>query len=135
MSLQARSLRTFIGASDYETSRAFYRDFGFEEFQVSEEMSYFRRGGLGFYLQRYYVEDWVNNSMLFLEVDDVDEYYQHVQSLRLPEKHPSSRVQPIQDNDWGREFFVHDPSGVLWHIGAFSQSRGQGIPRDCRNGG
>jgi len=21
--------------------------------------------------------------------------------------------------DWGKECFVHDPSGILWHIGEF----------------
>ena len=21
--------------------------------------------------------------------------------------------------DWGNEFFLHDPSGILWHIGKF----------------
>ncbi len=27
---------------------------------------------------------------------------------------------PIQKYDWGKECFLHDPSGILWHIGEFS---------------
>ena len=119
MTLQPKSLRTFIGAADFDQSRNFYRDLGFDELVVSDDMSYFRLAEFGFYLQRYFVEDWVNNSMLFLEVDDVEASYRHIESLGLPDKYPGVQVKPIQDDDWGREFFIHDPSGVLWHIGAF----------------
>ena len=39
-------------------------------------MSYFRIfGDLGFYLQNYYIKDWVNNSMIFLEVRDRNNAY------------------------------------------------------------
>ncbi|MDQ3111085.1 MAG: glyoxalase, partial [Bacteroidota bacterium] len=27
------------------------------------------------------------------------------------------KLVPIRNNDWGRECFVHDPSGILWHFG------------------
>ena len=28
-------------------------------------------------------------------------------------------LSEIVKNDWGNEFFLHDPSGILWHIGKF----------------
>lgn len=121
MPLAAKSIRAFVGASDFDRSRAFYRDLGFEEAILSDKMSLFRLSNVCFYLQRYYVKDWVDNSMLFFEVTDVDEAFRQVESLGLPEKYPGVRVKPIRDDDWGREFFVHDPSGVLLHFGAFNR--------------
>ncbi|MDZ7606704.1 MAG: hypothetical protein U5K79_14200 [Cyclobacteriaceae bacterium] len=68
MGQKAVSIRPFIGAKDYELSRKFYRDLGFTESVVSHNMSYFKKDGLGFYLQDAYVKDWVDNSMIFMEV-------------------------------------------------------------------
>ena len=85
-------------------------------------MSYFRvTEKLGFYLQDYYVKDWVNNSMVFLEVDDVAHYWEELNKLNLPEKYPQVRLTPIKKYEWGRECFMHDPSGVLWHFGEFNK--------------
>ncbi|MEO0338688.1 MAG: glyoxalase [Bacteroidota bacterium] len=119
MQHQALSIRTFIGAKDYEISRSFYKDLGFEEFVVGEKMCLFRIDGLGFYLQDYYAEDWVNNSMVFLEVTNPEAHLEQVKALDLTRKYPNVRFTEVQYNDWGREYFMHDPSGVLWHFGAF----------------
>ena len=85
-------------------------------------MSYFKVfESIGFYLQDYYVQDWVNNSMIFLEVDDLDMYWNKLSSLGLQLKYKDVRLVPIKDDVWGRECFLHDPSGVLWHIGEFKK--------------
>lgn len=122
MKFQAKSIRTFIGAKDFDISRAFYNDLGFEELIISKTMSYFKVfESIGFYLQDYYVQDWVNNSMIFLEVDDLDMYWNKLSSLGLQLKYKDVRLVPIKDDVWGRECFLHDPSGVLWHIGEFKK--------------
>jgi hypothetical protein len=74
---------------------------------------------LGFYMQRAFVKDWVYNSMLFLEVDDIEGYQSVIKNKNLTEKHKKVKLSEIVENDWGREFFLHDPSGILWHIGCF----------------
>ena len=56
MEQKAISIRPFIGARDFEISRNFYRDFGFEENILSDNMSYFNKNGLGFYLQGCFCE-------------------------------------------------------------------------------
>ena len=118
----AKSIRTFIGAKDFELSRNFYKDLGFEEAIIAKNMSYFKiDDNIGFYLQDAYVQDWINNSMIFLEVDDVNDYWEKLQSLALPDKYKTVRLLPIRVNDWGKECFLHDPSGVLWHFGAFNK--------------
>lgn len=115
----AKSIRTFIGAKDFNLSRSFYKDLGFKENVLSEKMSYFEADNLGFYLQNAYVKDWVDNSMVFLEVADVDYYWNSLQALGLPDRYPTVRLTPIREDVWGRECFLHDPSGVLWHFGTF----------------
>jgi catechol 2,3-dioxygenase-like lactoylglutathione lyase family enzyme len=119
MNHKAISIRPFIGAKDYDLTRSFYRDLGFEEVVLSNEMSLFQTDRIGFYLQNAYVKDWIDNSMIFLEVDDVDRYWKELLALDLTTKYPDVRLTPIRKYDWGRECFMHDPSGILWHFGQF----------------
>jgi catechol 2,3-dioxygenase-like lactoylglutathione lyase family enzyme len=119
MEHKAISLRPFIGAKNFEVSRSFYRELGFEESIIGHNMSYFKIKGLGFYLQDAYVQDWIDNTMIFLEVDDVARYWQELRALELPTKYEGVKLTPIRDDDWGRECFLHDPSGILWHFGEF----------------
>jgi hypothetical protein len=58
--------------------------------------------------------------MLFIEVENVEVYLKEIQSKNLIEKYPKVKLSKIVNNDWGKEFFLHDPSGVLWHIGSFN---------------
>ncbi|SDB22947.1 hypothetical protein SAMN03097699_0198 [Flavobacteriaceae bacterium MAR_2010_188] len=119
-SYKAKSIRTFIGSKDYKESRKFYKDLGFEEVVLFKDMVVFKvNEDLCFYLQDAYVKDWINNSMVFLEVEDVDECYKDILARNLTEKYKSVRITDVKNLAWGREFFVHDPSGVLWHFGQF----------------
>lgn len=122
MNQQAKSIRAFIGAKDFDLSRAFYKDLGFEESVISKNMSYFKiYDTLGFYLQDAYVEDWINNSMIFVEVEKVEQYYNELKNLELKQKYKDVKLVPIKKNVWGSERFLHDPSGILWHFGAFNK--------------
>jgi hypothetical protein len=118
----AKSIRPFIGAKDFNLSKAFYKDLGFEESIISKNMSYFKiYDSLGFYLQDAYVKDWVDNTMIFVEVENVEEYYNELQRLELQQKYKNVRLVPIKKDTWGSECFLHDPSGILWHFGAFNK--------------
>lgn len=118
---QATSIRPFIGAQNFELSRRFYRDLGFQESILGHNMSYFQTEGIGFYLQDAYVKDWVDNTMVFLEVDDVERYWKELLALDLTSTYENVKLTPIRTYDWGRECFLHDPSGILWHFGEFSK--------------
>jgi catechol 2,3-dioxygenase-like lactoylglutathione lyase family enzyme len=120
MEQKPKSIRPFIGAKDYELSRRFYRDLGFEESILSGDMSLFKTDAIGFYLQNAYVQDWIDNSMIFVEVEDVDRYWKELLALDLTIKYQGVKLTAIRDYDWGRECFLHDPSGILWHFGQFS---------------
>lgn len=114
-----KSIRPFIGSKDFTTSRSFYRDLGFEENVLAPNLSVFKAGNQAFYLQDAYVKDWVDNTMLFMEVADVAAFWEELVKLNLPEKYEGVRIIPIRELDWGKECFVHDPSGILWHFGEF----------------
>lgn len=119
MELKVKSIRPFIGAKDFQLSRNFYRDMGFEEIILMHNMSYFKTEGIGFYLQDAYVQDWIDNTMVFLEVDDAAGYWNQLVALDLTTKYENVRLIPLREYDWGRECFLHDPSGILWHFGEF----------------
>lgn len=115
-----KSIRPFIGSKNFSESRKFYNQMGFTEAVLFHNLSYFSiEEGFGFYLQDAYVEDWVNNTMLFLEVNNLSDYLQQLQALNLPHHFPEVRLSQIQAENWGQQFFLHDPSGILWHVGVF----------------
>ncbi len=116
---RTKSIRPFIGAKNYEISRSFYRELGFQESVITPDMSYFKADTIGFYLQHADVKDWIDNTMVFVEVDDIDRYWQALSALELNAKYEGVRLTPIKNNSWGRECFLHDPSGILWHFGVF----------------
>jgi catechol 2,3-dioxygenase-like lactoylglutathione lyase family enzyme len=119
MEHRAISIRPFVGAKDFDLSRSFYRDLGFEETVIGPDMSVFKFNALAFYLQKYYVREWIDNTMIFVEVEDVDRYWNELLALNLPEKYAGVKLTPIRVDYWGKECFLHDPSGVLWHFGQF----------------
>jgi catechol 2,3-dioxygenase-like lactoylglutathione lyase family enzyme len=119
MENKAISIRPFIGAKDFEVSRNFYRDLGFQETVITGDMSVFETEGIAFYLQKAYVKDWIDNTMIFLEVADVDRYWQELLALDLTVKYKEARLHPVRADYWGKECFLHDPSGILWHFGEF----------------
>ena len=124
MKHSAKSIRAFIGAENFEEARQFYKDLGFEESVISKDMSLFKVSDkLGFYLQDAYVKEWVDNTMIFLEVDDVDRYWSELQDLALEKKYKNVKLTPVRNDYWGRECFMHDPSGILWHFGEFSEMK------------
>ena len=123
MNQQVKSIRPFIGAKNFDVSSSFYRDLGFQESILSPGFSYFHASGLGFYLQDGYVKDWIDNTMVFLEVEDAARFYDDLLALNLPLKYKGVRLTPVRDFEWGRECYLYDPSGVLWHFGEFSAKK------------
>jgi L-amino acid N-acyltransferase YncA len=119
MNQNIKSIRPFIGSENFEISRNFYKDLGFEEVILEPKLSLFTWNEIGFYLQDAYVKDWIDNTMLFIEVENVDNFWQELVQLNLNEKYENVRLTPIRIMEWGKECFVHDPCGILWHFGEF----------------
>lgn len=119
MEHKGKSIRPFIGSKNFGISRQFYKDLGFRESILANNLSYFESNGLGFYLQNAYVKDWIDNTMVFMEVDDVHRFWSELTALNLTSTYENVRIVPVRKMDWGSECFLHDPSGILWHFGEF----------------
>jgi hypothetical protein len=56
--------------------------------------------------------------MLFLEFENPELYLEELKAKQLTKKYKGVKLKELVQHDWGSEFFVHDPSNVLWHVEA-----------------
>lgn len=114
---KSNELKTFIPAKDFEQSKQFYKDIGFKMDWEAENVAQFNVGDYTFLLQDHYVKDFAENFMMFLFVDDVDEWWDHLLKTGIKDKYQIV-LKPPQDYPWGiREIHMLDPTGVFWHFG------------------
>jgi hypothetical protein len=115
--MTALEIKAFVPAKDFELSKRFYADLGFELEWDSEDLACFRAGTSSFLLQRFYVKEHADNFMMHMLVEDVEAWWRHVVSTELGRKY-GVRMLPPADRPWGiRDFTVDDPTGVLWRVG------------------
>lgn len=120
MNPSAKAIMPFLGSKNFEESSSFYQLLGFDVKLISKGFSrVYIHGKISFYLQDYYAKEWCENTMVFLEIEDLENQRETILKLDLPEKFSGVKVSKIQKNDWGDEFFLHDPAGILWHFGFF----------------
>jgi len=126
-------IKAFVPAKDFELSKRFYADMGFELAWSSDDMAYFHACGSSFLLQRFYVKEHADNFMMHMLVEDVEAWWRHVNSTQLGDKY-GVRILPLADRPWGiRDFTVDDPTGVLWRIGQSIESVEQAPAGDVQN--
>ena len=110
-------LKTFVPAKDFDRSRRFYSDLGFEEKFVGTDVAEFQIGEYRFLLQNYYVAEWAGNFMMQLLCDDVTPWWEKVNHPDFRDQYPGIVLKAPTLQPWGlRVMFVSDPSGVLWHF-------------------
>jgi len=110
-------VKAFVPARDFDQSRRFYQDLGFELGWFDDSLAYFRHGHSSFFVQNFYNNDHAGNLMMHLLVVDVEAWWQHIQDQDLQNKY-QIKVEPPENKPWGiREFVIIDPNGVLWRIG------------------
>ena len=120
-SLNVSDIKTFVPAKDFALSLDFYQEAGwtlkFEEAAIAE----LELGDHRFFLQNYYVRDWANNFMLYINVEDAQAWYAHMQMIVENKRYKPARVKAPELQDYGDLVtFAWDPSGVLLH---FAQSQ------------
>ncbi len=117
MSMDTVEIKAFVPAKDFELSKRFYVDLGFEVASSSDGVAYLHAGDCSFLLQDFYEKAHAENFMMHLLVTDVDAWWAHVQAQELVSRYGVSASAPA-DRPWAiRDFTLHDPSGVLWRIG------------------
>lgn len=74
-------------------------------------------GPVSFILQNFYVKEWAENFMLQLAVPDADAWWAKYDPVRVSQDFGTQRPTPPALQHWGLKVgFIHDPSGVLWHV-------------------
>jgi len=117
MNLNTVEMKAFVPARDFELSKRFYADLGFEVPWSSDDLAYLHAGHCSFLLQKFYRQEHAANFMMHMLVEDVEAWWAHVQEQRIAERY-GVRALPPEDRPWAiRDFVLVDPTGVLWRIG------------------
>jgi hypothetical protein len=110
-----KAMRPVVPARDFELSRRFYVDLGFQPEELTGGLIEMRLGAFSFLLQDYYVPQWADNFVVHLLVTDVRHWWDHIIALDLAGRYGVKTAVPRQEN-WGLVAGLTDPSGVLWRI-------------------
>lgn len=116
--LTATDVKVFVPAKDYQQSLAFYKRLGWKVLADHDGgLAELELANVRLFLQNYYQKHWANNFMIYINVTDVQAWYQHVQQIIASGDFPKVRVKEPEQQSYGdRVCFVWDPSGVLLHI-------------------
>ena len=115
-------VKAYVPARDFDLSKRFYQDFGFDLVWTTADLAHFRHrraggGSCGFLLQNCSSMERADYFMMHLLVHDVEAWWRHVRSQEMVEKY-GVRAEPPEDRSWGiRDFIIIDPTGVLWRVG------------------
>jgi hypothetical protein len=112
--MNAKIIRPFIPSIDFEISKSFYQELGFKITYEEEKMVILTLGEVSFFLQDAYVQDWAENTMIQLFVDDLEGLYEI--AVGLSEKYENIRLKEIHTPHYGKTFHLIGPAGVLWHM-------------------
>ena len=119
--VNATALKPFVGAKNFQQSKAFYLDMGFAINWETSNLIQFEFTGCQFYLQDFYEPTWCENTMLYSKVDDVSGLYRRLEAVSQNPRYEGARVQPPEQQPYGALVaYLWDPSGVLWHIAEMS---------------
>jgi hypothetical protein len=122
-----RAFRPFLPAKDYETSLRFYQALGFHAYPLGDSLAELSLGAHAFLLQGHYVQEWADNMVMHVLVNDVDAWWQHIDSLDLTNRFSVSSPSAPRIEPWGLTVaYVSDPSGVLWHFAEPTKSKEKG---------
>jgi len=111
------ALRPFVPGKDFELSKRFYSDLGFQVVALGDNIAAVGIGIFEFLLQDYFVQEWADNFVMHMMVNNLDQWWESVAALDLVGRYGVRAPRPPRLEPWGlRVAYVFDPSGILWHI-------------------
>jgi catechol 2,3-dioxygenase-like lactoylglutathione lyase family enzyme len=113
MTLSVREIKPYVPAKDFELSQRFYTALGFKLTEAFGDTVDCDLNGNRFRLQNFYVKDWANNSMLLIDVDDIEAWQEHLKDMDASGEFRGMRVSPTEEISGSQVLHVVDPSGVL----------------------
>ena len=109
-------IRAFVpSGSDYEKSKQFFQELGFNLAFSVPHFSKFEKDGCEFFLQNYDKPEFAHNFMMAVGISNAEEFRNSVIEKKLPEKY-GIKVWPIVEQPYGKEVNIADVAGVLWHF-------------------
>ena len=121
--LSIKALRPFVPAKDFEISKQFYADLGFQIELLGKDLALVSIGEHSFLLQNYYVAQCAENFAMHVLVTDLDGWWKRIAALDLASRYAVSSPKAPRLESWGLNVaYVFDPSGVLWHFAERSSS-------------
>jgi hypothetical protein len=115
LSRTVRAMRPIVPAKDFDISRRFYVELGFQPRPLTDRLVEMQLGVFSFILQAYYECEWADNFVVHVTVSDVGLWWKHIVSLDLPARY-GVKIQAPQSQGWAVVAGVTDPSGVLWRF-------------------
>ena len=114
----ARDVKVFVPAKDFALSLRFYKALGWTcNWHDDSGLAEIELAGARLYLQDYYIEQWANNFMIYVVVDDARQWYEHISSALAEGAFPGARVNPPKEESYGALVtYAWDPCGVLLHF-------------------
>ena len=115
--LKISDVRPFVPAKDFVASKDFYVSLGWAVEWSDVDLALMVNANHRFYLQRYHVKEWAENTMLHITVEDAQASYAQVKTQLESGRFPGARVSPPKQEPYGALVaYVWDPSGVLPHL-------------------
>jgi hypothetical protein len=87
-----QAMRPMIPAKNFEISRRFYADLGFQPNMLTDGLAEMSLGAFSFILQDYYVREWADNVVMHIRVSDVALWWNRIRLLAR--KATRGRLQP-----------------------------------------
>jgi hypothetical protein len=114
--MKYNSVQTFVpSGSDFQKSKELFLALGFKISWENDGIAGFENDGGGFILQKNDDQKYAENFMMSVKVSNLDEFWQKIRTLDLPEKFGVKIAAP-KTFPWGREVNLIDIAGVCWHF-------------------
>ncbi|MEL6588548.1 MAG: VOC family protein [Bacteroidota bacterium] len=115
--LTATDIKVFVPAKDYQQSMRFYQALGWKLLADHGKVAVMELGGVRFFLQDYYQKAWAHNFMLYINVEDVQAWYEHAKSVIENGAFGEAKIKaPEQQAHGDIVCYVWDPGGALLHF-------------------
>lgn len=113
----ALDLKVFVPTRDHARSIEFYQALGWTCNWRVDGLAELELAGVRLYFQDFYAKEWADNFMIYIDVDDVDAWYERARDIVDSGRFEGTRAKPLALQPHGDIVAnVWDPCSVLLHF-------------------
>ena len=110
------SLEPFVpSGANFEGSKQLFQELGFAINWDAGDYIGFQRDECRFILQKYHNQEFAENFMISVKIDDAEVFWKFVMEKKLAERFGVKITSPAQQ-PYGKEVNIIDIAGVCWHF-------------------